>query len=127
MIAENRASRPFKFYFGQATEKYGRFSHQAHVYATWLMLQEAPALSALGEFRRGLREIAQASGHAEKYHETLTVAWFILVLERLQKGETWEEYMTRNPDLLNAGLVDEFYGFDVMRHERARHEFIAPE
>ncbi|WP_135228896.1 hypothetical protein [Deinococcus fonticola] len=127
MSARTTHVRPFKVFFGQATQKYGRFSHEAHVYVAWLMLQDAPALLALAEFRRGLRQIAQASGKADKYHETLTVAWFLLVLERRRAGETWEEFIARHPDLLNAGLVQEFYAFDVMRDERARREFIAPQ
>lgn len=127
MSARTTHVRPFKVFFGQATQKYGRFSHEAHVYVAWLMLQDAPALLALAEFRRGLRQIAQASGKADKYHETLTVAWFLLVLERRRAGETWDEFIAGHPDLLNAGLVQEFYAFDVMHDERARREFIAPQ
>lgn len=122
-----RRGRPFKVYFGLATGKYGRFSHEAHVYAAWRMLQDAPALVALAEFRRGLRELAAASGQANKYHETLTVAWFLLVLERRREGETWEEFTARCPELLNGNLVNDFYGFDVLRDEGARREFVTPD
>lgn len=127
MTSQPETRRKFKVYFAEASAKFRRFSHEAHVYATWRMLQDAPALTALAEFRRGLREIAQTSGKADKYHETLTVAWFLLVLERRRAGETWEDFMARCPELLNAGLVNQFYGFDVMRNDQARREFIAPQ
>lgn len=121
------ALRKFKFYFGQATTRYGRFSHEAHLYAAWLMLQDAPSLPALAEFRRGILELARASGKADKYHETLTVAWFLLMLERLRAGETWEEFIRRCPELLSAGLLQQFYAAEVLQSERARREFVLPE
>ena len=68
-----------------------------------------------------------ASGQADKYHETLTVAWFLLVLERRREGETWEEFTARCPELLNGNLVNDFYSFDVLRDERARREFVTPD
>lgn len=126
MNSEPDACRTFKFYFAQATEKFGRFSHEAHLYTTWLMLQGGPALSTLAELRRGLMKLAVASGKTDKYHETLTVAWFMLVLEQWQAGETWEDFIAGCPELLKAGLVDEFYGFDVAHNEQARREFVAP-
>lgn len=96
------------------------------MYATWRMLQDAAALSALAEFRRGLQDIAAASGKADKYHETLTGAWFLLILERLQKGETWEAFMARCPELLNAGLAQQFYNIDLLQDDAARRHFVFP-
>lgn len=120
------STRKFKHFFGEAVQRFGRFSHEAHVYATWLMLQDAPALSALAEFRQGLQALAAASGKADKYHETLTVAWFMLVLERQQRAETWEEFIARCPELLESGLVEQFYAPELLRDEAAKHHFIPP-
>lgn len=119
--------RNFKSYMQDAMQVYGTFNHAAHLHVTWAMLRDMPALDALARFSSGLRAVAQSTGNAEKYNETLTVAWFILVLERLDRGEDWATFAARNPDLFDVKLLAQFYAPDVLRSDAARLGFIMPQ
>ena len=57
---------------------------------------------ALGRFCDAIRRFAAAKGKAERYHETITVAYMLLIAERLDnmRGATWTEFADRNGDLL---------------------------
>ncbi|WP_309570826.1 hypothetical protein [Deinococcus sp.] len=116
----------FKRAFAQATARYGRFGHAAHLYVVWTLLRESPTLNALAELRSGLRALAADLGVPEKYHETQTVAWTLLVLERLDKEEVWAAFETRNPDLFDAGLLGRYYPPDVLGRAGARAGFMVP-
>lgn len=121
-------TRAFKRHFGAALARFGRFDHQAHLYVAWALLRELPALSALAAYRDGLRQLAQDMGLSGKYHETLTVAWLLLVLERLnvERGGDWEAFMARHPELLDVRLPERFYAPGVLSSPEARESFVPP-
>ena len=116
----------FQLAFAQATSRFGRFGHAAHVYVIWTLLREQPALAALAEFRSGLRVLANSLGLSDKYHETQTVAWTLLVLERLDRNESWEAFEARNPDLFDAGMLAHYYPPEVLDSAGARAGFVVP-
>lgn len=118
----------FKRHFGVALTRYGRFNHEAHLYVAWALLRELPALSALAAYRDGLRRLAQDMGLSGKYHETLTVTWVMLVLERLSgsQDEPWEAFIARHPELLDARLPERFYAPGVLSGPEARESFVPP-
>ncbi|WP_295817513.1 hypothetical protein [uncultured Deinococcus sp.] len=116
----------FKRAFTQATARYGRFSHPAHLYVAWTLLRDLPVLEALVEFRRGLLALAERMGLQGKYHETRTVAWMLLVLERVDRSEDWETFEVRNADLFDVTLLERFYAPDVLGSDAARMGFMVP-
>jgi len=59
------------------------FPHQSHVRVAWCYLQRAPILTALARFRAGLQRFAASKGKPDRYHETITVAFMLLIAERL--------------------------------------------
>ena len=84
------------------------FSHVEHVRAAWWYLERYPFPDALGRFCDAIRRFAAAKGKAERYHETITVAYMLLIAERLDdiRGATWTEFADRNGDLLRTQAVD---------------------
>lgn len=122
--------RAFRRAFGAALTRYGRFGHEAHLFVAWQMLRAGPALSALADFRAGLRALAEKEGKLDKYHETLTVAWFLLVLDRLARpdgaGADWDTFLARNADLRDARVLDAHYPPDMLRSAGAREAFLPP-
>lgn len=108
------------------------FTHAEHVRLAWSYLKRLPVLSALATFRDTLQGFAAHHGKATLYHETITVAYMLMVLERMAgpTGEaSWEEFAGRNPDLLvwKNGPFFQHYSADVLQDPRARATFVMPQ
>lgn len=116
----------FQLAYQHATKVHGRFNHAAHLHVVWTLLRDLSVLNALAEFRSGLLTLAAELGLSDKYHGTQTVAWTLLVLERLDGGEAWDAFETRNPDLFDAGLLSRYYPPDVLGRAGARAGFMVP-
>jgi hypothetical protein len=56
-----------------------QFSHAAHVRVAWCYLRRAPLPEALARFIASLQRFAAAHGASGKYHETVTVAYVLLI------------------------------------------------
>src|SRR6185436_2547172 len=59
------------------------FPHELHVRMAWCYLRRDPILVALPRFKAALRRFAAGKGKADRYHETITVAFMLLIAERL--------------------------------------------
>jgi len=109
-----------------------RFHHADHIRLAWLLLAADDLPAALDRFRRGLRRYAAALGKADLYHETITVAYVLLIHERREggpAGEPFEDFARRNPDLLawRPGVLDRYYRPETLASERARRVFLLPD
>jgi hypothetical protein len=112
------------------------FHHRDHVRLAWIYLRRHPALEALARFTAGLQRFATFHGHPGLYHETITWAYLFLIHERMadegdgegSKGESWEEFAARNPDLLTwkPSILDRYYDAEMLGSERARRVFVLP-
>ena len=103
------------------------FSHAAHVRVAWWYVAHEPLLLAIARMRAGLRRFAAAKGKPERYHETITNAFLLLVADRWRDGETWDAFAARNPDLLQwpCPALERLYGKELDT-ARAREVFVAP-
>jgi hypothetical protein len=108
-----------------------RITHAAHVRVAWWYLRQAPLPEALARFSRALRRFAAAQGAADKYHETITVAWMALVAERLQASPDldWDAFAARYPELLvrTPSILARYYSDDCLRSPIARRTFVLPD
>jgi hypothetical protein len=107
------------------------FHHRDHVRLAWLHLGHYPAPVALDRFTSGLRRLAQAAGQADRYHETVTWAYLLLINERMERfGRTlpWPEFARLNPEVLTwrPSILDAYYPADVLRSDLARRVFVLP-
>src|SRR5262245_44840403 len=77
------------------------FPHESHVRVAWCYLKRDPILVALPRFRAALQRFAAGKGKPERYHETITVAFMLLIAERLGAARAldWEGFAARNADL----------------------------
>ena len=107
-----------------------QFTHEAHVRVAWAYLRRAPLPDALVAFANGLKRYAAAKGAADKYHETVTVAWMLLIAERTgdSPDSVWAEFSRTNADLLQRepSPLARYYSPDVLSSERARRGFVMP-
>ena len=117
------------FEAGRAPE--GGFHHREHVRVAWNYLRRYPLADAMGRFCGGLRQFAERQGASGLYHETITVAYLLLINERLngQDDLDWETFAAGNPDLLvwKPSLLERLYTSETLRSERARRVFVMPD
>ena len=108
-----------------------QFSHAAHVRVAWWYLQHASLLEAVRRFSESLKRFAAANGVSGKYHETITVAYLLIVAERLAEypNSSWDEFAATNPDLLvsKPSVVANYYTDDLIASDRARLSFVMPD
>ena len=118
--------------FEKATLPAECFHHENHVRAAFLYLSRYPTLEALRRFSEALRRFAAAQGKAQRYHETITWAYFFLIHEqraRAGQSQGWEEFARHNADLLNwkEGILRRYYRDETLASDLARSVFVLPD
>ena len=105
-----------------------RFHHRDHLQVSYELLERHPFPEALLHLARGLRRLAANAGHPEAYHETITAAFLALIAERRAASvyDGWEDFATRNPDLLRKQLLEDWYEPETLRSGIARETFVLP-
>jgi hypothetical protein len=107
------------------------FHHSDHVCLAFCYLCEYPVLEALDKFSNALKAYAASLGKAERYHETITHAYFFLIRERMARTrvEDWDDFARQNPDLLQwkDGILSRFYCEETLKSDLARSVFLFPD
>lgn len=107
------------------------FHHADHVRLAFAYLFQYPALQALEKFSCALKRFAAAHGKPQRYHETITYAYFFLICERMARsvGEDWDAFARRNPDLLvwKGGILAGYYRETTLQSDLARSVFVFPD
>jgi hypothetical protein len=108
------------------------FHHADHVRLAFEYLRRCSAIEALERFSEGLKRFAAAQGKAQRYHETITWAYLLLIRERLARAgdtQTWEEFAEKNADVLkwNGGVLGTLYHEETLDSDLARHTFVLPD
>jgi hypothetical protein len=108
------------------------FHHQDHVRLAWLYLCRHTLMDALVKFSEGLKRFALSKGKAGLYHETITLAFVLLIHERLRRcgaQQSWKEFADANPDLLDwqNNVLKKFYREETLFSEFARKVFVFPD
>lgn len=110
----------------------GSFHHADHVRLAWLLLGAEPLCRALTRFSEGLRRYAASLARSEHYHETITVAYMLLIHERRNDDPgctTFAAFAERNPDLLRwpGSALARYYRPETLASARARQHFVLPD
>ena len=108
------------------------FHHADHVRAAFAYLSRYPALEAMQRFSAALANFAASCGRADRYNETITWAFLLLVRERLARAAktmTWEEFAAQNPDLLDwkENVLKSYYRHETLSSDFARRTFVFPD
>jgi hypothetical protein len=105
------------------------FGHAAHVRAAYLYLRSTEFAAALAKMRCAIRTYAASLGKADRYHETITVAYVALIRKTLYErgdGGGWQGFSAANPELLERDLLLRFYPRSQLESELARRIFLLP-
>jgi hypothetical protein len=105
------------------------FQHAAHVRAGYLWLRVLPFFEATAAMRVTLQRYAQSLGKADRYHETITIAFMALIGARLDEAGdpgSWNAFALAHPDLLRKDALLRLYPAETLASPRARRCFILP-
>ena len=117
----------------------GRFTmaqwhHREHIKIGYVYLRRysfEAALARLHEKLEALNEVHQVPAHPHRgYHETMTVAWLVLVaaiLEEYGPEATSDEFCEKHPELLEKTALRLFYSRDLIMSAQAKREFVQPD
>jgi hypothetical protein len=103
-----------------------QFSHREHVRAAFLYLERLPFGAAIDRMRATLQSYTAFLGRADKYHETLTVAFMCLVNAHRQRGAyaDWSEFARLNRELFDSRLLRQYYEPATLASPLARTTFV---
>jgi hypothetical protein len=105
--------------------------HADHVRLSFAYLSMYAPLEALERFCVALKRYAAAHGKPQRYHETITHAYFFLIRERMARGsgQTWDEFSRNNPDLFlcKNGILSRYYTEEALQSDLARAVFLFPD
>ncbi len=105
------------------------FGHAGHVRAAYLYLRADEFSVALQRIRAAIRNYAKHLGKADRYHETITVAYLALIQQHLCErgdGGGWVNFERENPELLDRGLLLRYYPQAQLASDLARKVFVLP-
>jgi hypothetical protein len=109
-----------------------QFHHAGHLHAAWIYLTRFPAAEAIAKFSKALRSYAAAWGKAERYHETITWAYLLLMNERMRRTEpakSWEQFAAAHSDLFDwkDSILLKYYRPETLQSDLARRVFLMPD
>jgi hypothetical protein len=107
-----------------------QFTHHAHVRVAWWYLGRSPLPEALMRFAMALQRFVDAKGATGKYHETITVAYMLILAERRADAGamSWSEFAEANPDLFDKpSVLAKYYREETLASDRARRGFVMPD
>jgi Activator of Hsp90 ATPase homolog 1-like protein len=114
----------------QVVLAHGRgFGHAEHLELAWRYLELFELEEAERAMGQALRHVTASHGQADRYHETMTVAWVRLVAAHRREGDagTFEAFIADNERLLDRELLKLHYSSDQMTSGDAREAFTAPD
>jgi hypothetical protein len=109
-----------------------QFHHSDHLRAAWVYLTQLPATEAIGRFSNALRAYAASVGKPERYHETITWAYLLLINQRIhcsEPGISWQGFAASNRDLFDwkNSILTKYYRDETLQSKLAREVFIMPD
>src|SRR6185295_13065783 len=106
----------------------GGFHHEQHVRVAWHYVATRPLPEALDCFVSGLKRFALNLGKPGLYHETITIAYVLLINEPINRAEdqSWERFAAQNADLRQwkPSILDRYYTAETLWSDRAREIFV---
>jgi hypothetical protein len=107
------------------------FDHEAHVRVVWCYLQQFPVAVTIARFTSALRALTVRFGMPQKYHETISWFFILMIAERVARSASrnWERFRQENRDLVENGaaLLEQHYSAGHLNSTEARQRFVLPD
>jgi hypothetical protein len=108
------------------------FGHAEHVHLAWTLLAEKPLLEAMRACRRLLQAYAAHHDSADKYNETVTCFYMLMIRERMDElgpDHDWNNFRMANPDLFRPSkdFLEHWYPLGAAFTPEAKAAFRLPD
>ncbi|MCB9195159.1 MAG: hypothetical protein H6598_02955 [Flavobacteriales bacterium] len=107
------------------------FTHEAHVRLVWILKRSKFDKFTFYDVSRIIKNYANAIGEGQIYHETLTFASVMIILDRIKesKAKDFFEFIEDNLDLILEfkKLVSQHYSDERIQSEEARTTIVSPD
>lgn len=127
----SESDRVFREYFEAFRVSPADFDHRAHVRLAYVYLCGQPVTAAGESMKCALLAFLDHLGvGAAKYHETITRAWVMAVyhfMSRCAPCASADEFIERNPELLDSRIMLTHYSAEVLFSDEARARFVDPD
>ena len=121
----------FKDSFESGAIAPSEFDHRSHVRLAYVHLAGRDTEAALVAVRDALLRFLEHHGiDPAKYHETMTRAWVMAVrhfLERTPDSASADDFIDRNPRLLDSRIMLSHYSADLLFSDAARARWVEPD
>lgn len=108
-----------------------RFDHETHVRMAWKYLHDDGFEAGSEAFIRDLKAYAESLDVPQKYHETITRFFLIVMDERMKDGahDAWPAFRNANPDLVESAsaLLNRHYSRNLLQSDAARIAYLPPD
>jgi len=107
----------------------GRFGHREHLELAWRYLRLYPTDEAANVVAAAICRVARLHGAADKYHDTITRSWLHFVAVHMQRwgADSFDEFLERNPELLDGTLIEHFYSRSLLFNDVSRASWSTPD
>ncbi len=105
------------------------FGHREHLHLTWLAVRQFGADRATLIVGHGLRRVAAYARMPQKYHETVSPAWVLLLAHHVGRDPVadFRVFLGRNQGLLDKRLLNRFYRSSTLAAAPARTSWVEPD
>jgi len=107
------------------------FTHEAHVRLVWIMRRKKFPQLTFYDVSRVIKNYAKSIGEGNIYHETLTFASVMIILNRIKKtpANDFFSFIEENLDLILEfkSLIAMHYSDEIIQSDKAKNEIIPPD
>jgi hypothetical protein len=103
------------------------FHHRDHLRVTFLYLRRFGEQETQARLGPAILRYATARNGAEKYHQTITIAWIRLVAAASAGAEDFDAMLAAHPELLEKTLLERYYSPAVLGSPEARATWVEPD
>src|SRR5579864_7282651 len=96
------------------------FHHRDHLRVTFLYLRQFGERETQARLGPAILRHAAARNGAEKYHQTITLAWIRLVAAASAGAQDFDAMLAAHPELLNKNLLERYFSPAVLASPEAR-------
>lgn len=106
------------------------FHHRDHLRLAWLYLRRHGPAGARLRIAESIRRFAAHHGSPDRYHETITQAWLLLIAEAASRASGHADFdavLAAFPDLLDKDTPRKYYSEALLQSAAARTAFVEPD
>ena len=106
------------------------FHHRQHLEVAFWYLQSRGIDAGSHAILHAIEAFAKHLGHAEKFHQTITLFWIHLVAVAIATADRWDSpdaLIAEHPTLLDKDLPLRFYSRELLFSDKARTQWVEPD